>query len=514
MRQQIWAGLGLLLLAGCEKQLWGRFSEEGSPDGAAQSDMAAGATTLKVDGANLRTRRFGSDKNDRGGAVALSSQGDVFLGAYYSGILSFDGQRDLMPIPGMNADAPLLARLGGDMGTLQVPPLTAGGGAGAYLAENSQLMFDGRDNPRPYVSLAVDKKGDLIIAGTYHGSLSNFQCKDAKDGSGSSDGYSTFVAKLEGGSLSCQWLRLISGARGTDILTRSVAVNSAGTIFVAGQFSSKLTFNNKTYDAGSASWRAFIVPYSTAGDAGTLRDFGASTATFGTALAVDGNDNVYLAGQFSGTGLEVKGAPLQNAGKLDAFVIKLDANLNDVWGRSYGSTGNEFVGSLAVSRSGAVALTGTSDHAISWDRDHTTSVKGATDAFLALLKDGGDLLWVRGIGASDSGAGRVVAFDENEDVLLAGMWRGSIDEERVTSGSQDLFLARYAGDGSGQRHLFLPFGGLGNEDVFGLSYQPGGAVVLAGYSDSGALAIDGVPSSALSPRGGEDILLIRLLPAL
>lgn len=482
----------------------------GQPPVTAPAGLCTAPKSLIVDNANKRTRRFGSSKNDRGGAVAMGAGGDVFLAGYFSDTLNFDGQHDLMPVPPPNPDASLVGRFGGDTGTLKLPPLVTGTGAGAYVAENSQgFKFDPKDNPGPYLSLAVDKDGALIVAGAYHGALTGFHCPT---GGGSSDGYSVFVAKFQGDDLSCKWLRVLGAGR-ESVLVRSIAVNSSKSVLVAGEFSSTLGFHGKTYTANS-NWRAFVATYSDMGDEGMLYDFGTDTETFATVVAVDGSDNVYLAGRFSGTTLIVGDKPIQNAGGADTYVIKLDAKLNAVWARSYGGSGNEVVGSLAVSRSGKLALTGSTDHAISWKtRDEktiaTTSVKGTSDGFVALLNDGGDPLWARAIGASDSGAGRVVAFDGDEDVLLAGVWAGTIDAEKVTSGNQDFFLARHAADGSAQRHLFLPFGGPGDEDIFGMALQPCGALTLTGYSNSSTWKIG---TASLDPYGQDDILVVRLAP--
>src|SRR5262249_28945947 len=56
---------------------------------------------------------------------------------------------------------------------------------------------------------------------------------------------------------------------------------------------------------------------------------------YARAVAVDGNGNVYVAGQFNGTG-DFGGVTLTSAGGRDAFVAKLDPNGQVLWANRWG----------------------------------------------------------------------------------------------------------------------------------------------------------------------------------
>src|SRR5262249_10779137 len=76
-----------------------------------------------------------------------------------------------------------------------------------------------------------------------------------------------------------------------------------------------------------------------------------------TKVAVDSAQNIVFAGDFAGT-LDLDGSALTSKGQHDLFVAKLDATgMNVVFKASYGGSGDEQLGGLAVTSS-MIAIAG------------------------------------------------------------------------------------------------------------------------------------------------------------
>lgn len=123
-------------------------------------------------------------------------------------------------------------------------------------------------------------------------------------------------------------------------------------------------------------------------------------------VACDANDNVYIVGSYEGS---IDADPSSNivsltsVGAKDMFIIKLDANGNYLWSKSYGSwLGNEEAYAISVTPSNDIVVIGTYRQSINFDPGNTdttlTSFSG--EGFVLKLTSSGNFSWVRGIGAN------------------------------------------------------------------------------------------------------------------
>jgi hypothetical protein len=212
------------------------------------------------------------------------------------------------------------------------------------------------------------------------------------------------------------------GSTGSD-LGASVATDSAGNVYIAGQVSAAdfpttgfvpgmLTgaFISKLNPAGSA------IVYSTLISGGSLDQ--------ATAVAVDDSGNAYLAGI-----TQYEEFPTLNAfqgsraGQDDGFVAKLNAAGSAlVFSTFLGGTADEQLNDIVLDSSGNVYVTGEtrSTDFPTQNPYQGANAGGSHDAFFTKLTGSGAMTYSSYLGGSSEDRGRGVAVDDSGNVYLTG----------------------------------------------------------------------------------------------
>ena len=263
---------------------------------------------------------------------------------------------------------------------------------------------------------------------------------------------------------------------------QGVAVDSDGNVYVVGTSAGDLEnqVNQSTPDA-------YLRKYDAAGTLLWSRLLGSTELAAGTAIAIDGSDNVVIAGQ-------VRGLLTETAvgGGLDSFVTNFDSNGLELWTRQTGPVADDSALALAVNTSGEVFIAGETRSAL----DDSITHAGGSDAYLRKLDADGNSLWVKQFGGTGRDRATAITIDAAGDVLVA-----------AEVGSQAV-LRKYADSDASQTPIYeVDLGALGTGAVTGLALGDGGAVYVAGHSDGTALG--GTVAQAHS--GGTDGFVTRLI---
>ena len=316
-------------------------------------------------------------------------------------------------------------------------------------------------------ALAVDGSGNVYVAGYSDGTWGS--PVNAFGGY-----FDVFVAKLNSNG-NLIWNTFLGGSGVEE--GGALAVDGSGNVYVAG-------YTNATWgspvNAFSGYFDVFAAKLDSNGNLIWNTFLGGSGGDDGGAVAVDGNGNVYVAGESDGTW----GSPVNAfSGFEAAFVAKLDSNGNLTWNTFLGGVGaGTGSAALAVDASGNVYVAGGSNG--TWGSPVNT-YSGGTDAFTAKLDSTGNLTWNTFLGGSGFDVGAALAVDGSGNVYVAGGSNGATwgSPVRAYSGGHDAFAAKLDSTGNLTWNTFL--GGVGAGTYgYRLAVDGSGNVYVAGYSNA------------------------------
>lgn len=387
-------------------------------------------------------------------------------------------------------------------------------------------------------AVAVDRDGNVYVVGQITGTVAMDGV--ILEGAGHSD---ILVAKLSAAG-AVLWARLLGG-EAHDFGT-GIAVSSDGrAVIILGAFSGTLQAGRETIHAQGPQ-DTLLAALSSDGALSWARPLSSPAWDIGLALALDGNDDIVVAGAFSGS-LHIGDESLKSAGEADAFVARFDIEGELLWARRAGGPGWDEAAGVAVDREGRALVAGTGDDGAllaaytrdgreSWTRrlgargtmalavavdpegrflvtgsfEGTVSLGGPAlssagkqDLFVARFERDGAYLWARRFGGVDSDAARAVLVVPGGDFVIAGSFSGDVDggSESLHGGPRDLFFARYSPGGDLLWSVGVSAPGAGTRSIAATS---DGGVVAAG-SFLGRIRLG---ESSLESAGGFDAFVV------
>ncbi len=315
-------------------------------------------------GAHVWSKRFGNTSDDIGQGVAVDQNGNVYLaGVAY--LTDFGGGE----LRGMFYDQDAI--------------VAKFSSTGAYVwAKN--WWNTSRDWAN---AIAIDANGDVAITGMFFGSI-DFGTGQMNAGSREN----IFVAKLSGADGHALWAKSFGGQdvdRGYGI-----AFDHSGNVFVTGSiYNGTATFGSDQITSGYQQV-GFMAKLSAAAGApmwakriGNPDVPGSFHNASGSAVTVDGYDNVTVTGLFDGS-VDFGGGALTAAGSSsvysDAFVANYSKDGAYRWAKRFG--GKSIDVGWAVTGAGADHVVATGSFGLSADFDGSTLTSvGGDDAYLVQL---------------------------------------------------------------------------------------------------------------------------------
>lgn len=307
-----------------------------------------------------------------------------------------------------------------------------------------------------------------------------------------------------------------------------VAVDGNGNVYVAGQFAEAGADFNPGGTGGvliSAGGNdAFIAKYAPSGAFLWAKSMGGTGSENGRGIAVDGNGNAYVIGQFAVAGADFNpggpGGALTSAGSNDAFLVKYDSSGAFLWAKNMGGTGNDNANAVAVDGNGNVYVTGVFPVAgANFNIGGTggaLSSAGSNDVFVAKYDPSGAFLWAKNMGGTGSDNGNALAVDGNGNVYVTGHFPvaganfniGGTGGALTSAGGIDGFVAKY--DSNGAFLWAKSMGGAGGDYSYGVAVDGNDNVYTTGY-----IAVDGADfnpggvGGALTSAGGNDVFVAK-----
>jgi hypothetical protein len=210
------------------------------------------------------------------------------------------------------------------------------------------------------------------------------------------------------------WVKFFAGANYDE--GRSIAVGPSGNIYVTGMLGDHV--NGTT---------GFLVKLDPDGNTIWMKTF---LGAVGYGLALDGDENLYVTGDFSGTvvfGQDALGNVMNlTAAGTDAFIIKYDHDGIVQNSKQFGSqTGGARGNAIAVGSSGEVVLIGDfAGNLVFGPPLVNLTSNGGKDIFLVKMDASLSTIWWDHMGGEEDDHGAAVVIDHDGEVYITGGIRG------------------------------------------------------------------------------------------
>lgn len=263
----------------------------------------------------------------------------------------------------------------------------------------------------------------------------------------------------------------------------------------------------------------FLAKYSPAGAFIWGFSFGNYNNDYGRDLAINANNDIYVAGYFNQTVDFDPGAGTANlTGQFDIFVAKYDKNANYLWAFKIGANGQEYTHGIALDAAENLCIFGRFQQTIDFDPGNGTANLTASsnhDLFLAKYSSAGNYLWANQLSGPGSKYGRGISTDNNNNIYISGSYNNSLDFDPSantaisTPTSVSPFAAKYDMQGNYVwHHVFVCSTG-GSSSSGNIVYHNNHAYITGAFTGLLNDTINGSPVSIPS-QGAEDIFLGKL----
>lgn len=410
-------------------------------------------------------------------STAIDPQGNIFTAGVFTGSLKF-----------------------GDL------PALVGGGQDFFLVKFDAAgkplwskQFGDATNNGNFTKLAVDKSGNVVLAGGLNGTANFGGGATVNQG-----GTDIFVAKYDP-SGNYKWGKTFGGA-GNEI-ARTVAVDSQGDVLLAGSLNGTVSFGGATFTAGGNQTDGFLTKLAAANGAHVWsKHFAEATGQVNSnqwisRIAIDPADYIQVVGTFNKSA-NFGGAPLTTTSTLALVVARYDAAGNHNWSQAFGGTAQIGAGGVASDSLGNIVVGAILTGAIDFGGG-SISAQGIYDNVCLVKFDAtGALKWSKVF--SDGGDDQVadISTDADNNVVVTGYMGGTPDfggGPLANAGSKNAFLAKL--DSAGM-HLW--------SKSFGDSAAQGGTAVAVDRTTKeivmGGVALGTIDfgTGALLPAAGTD----------
>jgi hypothetical protein len=335
-----------------------------------------------------------------------------------------------------------------------------------FLAKNSLLAqpfqwsqsigSSGSDIAR---MVRTDASNQAIVVGDFSGTV-DFDPGPLVSNLTSTGVFSAFIQKLDpNGNLI--WAGVLDASSYSR--ANSLVVDAQGFIYVSGWFTGTIDLDPGpgilSFNAGSNFFDdSFLIKLDPNGNLIWANSWGATNETRAVAVELDNQNQLLLTGVYSNS-LDFDPSPLldvHNAINKDLFIQKLDTAGHHLWVKTFSSSNDELVSSIATDATGNIYITGMFDDSLdfdpgagtAWLYSHAQPI--GWNAFLLKLDANGNFQWAKNFESNEYSLGTALSVCSNNDILVTGIFEDSLDVDlgqgitNVVSinGSYDAFTFR------------------------------------------------------------------------
>ncbi|WP_395829556.1 hypothetical protein [Archangium violaceum] len=302
-----------------------------------------------------------------------------------------------------------------------------------------------------------DDLGDAIVAGAQGAFLVTGGLSEEVDIGGAllpgGGGQDCFIAKLALEDGHPQWVRRFGGTG--DSVCRSAAFDGSGDVLVTGRFTGQVELGDKTWSSAGLNDLFLLKLSGQDGTLRWARVFGGPGEDTGRDVAVDTAGTAFITGDFSqgvepsvGT-VDFGTGRLSSAGDADAFLAAFSGDGRNLWARAIGGPNFDLSKSVVPAQDGSLYLTGLFQRDVPHQPGQLFFTLGGFEGFVARYSSRGEELWRRRYPTMTSG--HALAPMPFGALAMVGHFTSILDlgegRELRSAGKNDVVVALFGADG-------------------------------------------------------------------
>ena len=240
-------------------------------------------------------------------------------------------------------------------------------------------------------------------------------------------------------------------------LINNIAINKKNEIFLTGSFEKELNVDDIVLKSQGRK-DAFLIKLNNNLQVIFSKQIGGVYDDYGQNISIDSKDNILLAGSFSDKIQLDKEHSIISNGLLDVFLIKYDKNCRIIWAESFGGFANDYQSSIAINASNNIYLVGTFRGEIHKKESRINSSNFSSDIFLAKYDANGDFRFIESFGDTNTDFGEKLIIDTANYIYLAGNFTRflKIIEEETKNAREEDFFLSKLYDCDAATKICLP----------------------------------------------------------
>ena len=286
-----------------------------------------------------------------------------------------------------------------------------------------------------------------------------------------------------------------------------VSTDNSGNVYVAGKYEQKANFSG-TIIPCAGNHDIYLAKYTASGTLLWIKTAGGPNGDYAQALACDGSNYVYIAGEIEGSStinFEGNSNTLKGKGDNDIFLAKYDLEGNLLWAISEGGSGNDKAVGVSYDAAGNIYICGQYEGTVTFGGKKTITANGDKDMFVAKYDSNGKFVWVQNGGGPGKDDALGLKSDAEGNIYVCGKYKNGAVFGSNTLNCTELyysaFLAKYDTNGDLK---WIRTGKSDYDDLaWGVTLDNSGKIFIAG--EFNAYAVFG--SMGISTTGQNDIFI-------
>jgi hypothetical protein len=269
-------------------------------------------------------------------------------------------------------------------------------------------------------AVASDSLGHVIMAGYFASDSVDFGGITLHNNTPGFD--DLFIVKYTADG-SVAWAKSLGG--NFDDKAYAVSTDAAGNILLAANFASTtITVGDTSFTNAGSPGDILLVKFGPDGSVLWATREGGPSLEIPYACTFDHSGNMIVAGRFSSNSITFGSTTLLQAGSMDVFVVKYDAEGNVLWASGAGGGSNDEAYAVVTDVADNVILAGYYTQEADFGTI-TLPNPGLANIFIAQC-DGvsGDFLWAKEVASDGDERALAIALDTDDHIYAAGFFQG------------------------------------------------------------------------------------------